>query len=51
MTVEELKDLLQKLVDEGKGDYTLRSVEFENHIPTEDYFTVDDENKTLWYDG
>lgn len=51
MTVEELRDLLQKLVDEGKGGYQVRSVEFENHMPTKDYFCVDDENQTLWYDS
>ena len=51
MTVKELKDHLQKLVEEGKGNYQVRSVEFESHIPTEDYFTVDDETETLWYEA
>lgn len=51
MTVEELKVLLQKLVDEGKGSYQLRSSEFESHVVTEDYFHVDDENKAFWYEA
>lgn len=50
MTIEELKNFLQKLVNEGKGDYQIRSCEFENHIPTIKYFEgIDDENKELWY--
>ena len=51
LTVEELKDLLQKMVDEGKGDYQVRSVEFESHEITEEYFNADDDNEILWYDA
>lgn len=51
LTVEELKDHLQKMVDEGKGNYQVKSSEFENHEITEDYFTADDENEILWYDA
>ena len=51
MTVEELKDLLQKAIDDGKGDYNIRSSEFEYHEITEDYFHVDDENKVFWYEA
>ena len=51
MTVEELRDLLQKLVDDGKGDYQVRSSEFEYHEITADYFHEDDENKTFWYEA
>lgn len=51
MTVEELNEFLQRLVEEGKGSYQLRSAEFENHIPTKDYFSIDDENKLLWYEA
>ena len=51
MTVEELKEFLQRLVNEGKGSYQVKSSEFEHHEITEDYFHVDDENKLLWYEA
>lgn len=51
ITVEELKNLLQKLVDGGKGDYKVRSSEFEYHTITLDYFHADDDNKVLWYEA
>lgn len=51
MTVEELKNLLQTLIEEGKGSYQVRSSEFEFHTPDENYFHVDDENKCLWYEA
>lgn len=31
MAVEGLKDLLQNAIDDGKGDYIIRSSEFEYH--------------------
>ena len=49
LTIEDLKNLLQKFIDEGKGHYQVRSAEFEYHIPTKDFFAIDDENKLLWY--
>lgn len=51
ITVEELITLLQKLVDEGKGDYKVRSSEYEYHTITPDYFHADDDNKVLWYEA
>lgn len=51
MTVEELLLLLQKAVDEGKGDYIVKSSEFEYHNVTEDFFHLDDENKFFWYEA
>lgn len=35
MAVEGLKDLLQNAIDDGKGDYIIRSSEFEYHEITE----------------
>lgn len=51
MTVEELLSLLQKAVDEGKGDYIVKSSEYEYHDITEGYFHLDDENKVFWYEA
>jgi hypothetical protein len=51
MTVEEVLSLLQKAVDEGKGDYIVKSSEFEFHDIAEDFFHLDDENKVLWYEA
>lgn len=51
MTVRELKMLLQKAVDEGKGDYQVKSSEFEYHDITEDFSHIDDDNKLLWYEA
>lgn len=51
MTVKELSDLLQKLIADGKGNYQIRSAEFENHIPTKENFFVDDKNQTFWYEA
>ena len=51
LTVTELSALLQKAISEGKGDYQVRSSEFEYHDITEDHFHLDDENKTFWYEA
>lgn len=50
LTVAELADFLQKLVAAGKGDYRLRSAEYEYHMITiNDFDGVDDDHKELWY--
>lgn len=51
MTVKDLHDLLQKMIEEGKGDYVVKSSEYECHDITEDYFHDDDENKVFWYEA
>ena len=48
MTVEELKDLLQKMVDDGKGNYQVRLAENEYHKTDEEDFGVDDKHETFW---
>ena len=50
LTVSELAEFLQKLVTAGKGDYRIRSAEFECHTVTiNDFDGIDDENMELWY--
>ena len=48
MTVEELKNLLQKMVDDGKGDYQVRLAENEYHKTDEEDFGIDDKCETFW---
>lgn len=36
---------------EGKGEYIVKSSEYEYHDIDEDYFHLDDEKKVFWYEA
>lgn len=48
MTVKDLNKLLQKMIEDGKGDYQVKLAENEYHETDENDFGIDDKHESFW---